>query len=180
MNEIKPYREFVRSLYAHKDTGHDFRHIERIISRLDELSDGLTPAPMPHKLNFLACFHGLGKRVHGGPELRDKTVSFLRDLGWKQEDIDAMLSSLLTHLKEPGTPEEMVVHDANYFEVAGPFGIAKAFTVGGARGQTYEQTADILEGNLDRVVFRTPAGKRLSKSRKAYAKEFLRKLRDEL
>jgi hypothetical protein len=107
-------------------------------------------------------------------------VSFLEGLGWEQEDIDTMLSSLLTHLENPRTPEEMVVHDANYFEITGPFGIAKAFTVGGARGQTYEQTVDIFEGNLDHVVFRTPGGKRLSETRKAYAKEFLRKLRDEL
>ncbi len=108
-------------------------------------------------------------------------MSFLEGLGWEQEDIEAILSSLLTHLKNPRTPEEVVVvHDANYFEVAGPFGIAKAFSVGGARGQTYKQSVDIFEGNLDRVVFRTPAGKRLSKIRKAYAKEFLRKLRDEL
>jgi hypothetical protein len=180
MNNILPYREFVRPLYSDKDTGHDFRHIERIIARLDELSDELTRVPAPHKLNFLACFHGLGSRIQNEPELRDKTVAFLRNLGWEQEDIDAIFSSLLSHLTAPRTQEEMVVHDANYFELAGPFGIAKAFTVGGARGQTYEQTAEIFEGNLDRAVFRTPAGKRLSEHRKAYAKDFLQRLRKEL
>ena len=179
MNEIEPYREFARPLYSDKDTGHDFRHIEMIISRLDELTDGLTPAPSPHKLNFLACFHGLGRRVHGEPELQDKTIAFLRDLGWEQEDIDAVFSSLLSHLTDPQTAEEMVVHDANYFEIVGALGIAKAFTVGGARGQTYEQTADIFESNLDRIVFRTPTGKRLYKTRKAYARDFLQKLKEE-
>ena len=109
MNNIEPYREFVRPLYGDKDTGHDFRHIERIIARLNELSDGLTPVPAPHKLNFLACFHGLGDRIQSEPELRDKTVAFLRNLGWEQEDIDAIFSSLLSHLTAPRTQEEMKI-----------------------------------------------------------------------
>jgi len=180
MNEIEPYLDFVRPLYEGRDPGHDFRHIERIASRLDGLSEGLAPPPLAHKLNFLACFHGLGGRIHAEPELMGKTKAFLRGLGWKQDDIDMSLSSLLTHLKEPRTPEEMVVHDANCFELPGAFGIAKAFTVGGARGQTFEQTADIFQRNLDRVVFRTPAGKLLAAGRIAYAREFLQELKKEL
>ena len=180
MNAIEPYLKFVSHLYGDKDLGHDYQHIERIVARLDELKDGLTPIPSAHKLNFLACFHGLSKRLHNEPRLREKTISFLNDLGWKKEDVDAIFSSLLTHLKDPKTSEEMVVHDANYFEVAGPLGIAKAFLVGGARGQTYEQTIDIYEGYLDRVVFRTPTGRRLYEPRKAFAREFLQKLKKEL
>lgn len=180
MNNIEPYKEFVRPLYADKDVGHDFSHIERIISRLDELSEGLIPTPLPHRLNFLACFHGLGRRIQEEIELRDKTVEFLINLGWDQEEIDAILLSLSSHLTDPCTPEEMVVHDANYFETIGPFGIAKAFTVGGARGQAYEQTARIFEMNIDKVVFCTLSGKRLSEPRRIYAKDFLRRLRSEL
>lgn len=91
-----------------------------------------------------------------------------------------MFTSLLTHLKDPRTPEEMIVHDANYVEILGAFGIAKAFTTGGARGQTYETTADIFENNLNRVVFRTSEGKRLAEESKSYCQEFLRRLRKEL
>ena len=105
---------------------------------------------------------------------------FLRGLGWQQNGIDAMLSSLFSHLTDPQTSEEQVVHDANYFELTGPFGIAKAFTVGGAKGQSYEQTADIFQHNLDRVVFRTPAGQRQSAERLAYARDFLQRLKEEL
>lgn len=180
MDAIEPYREFVRHLYSDKDSGHDFRHIERIISRLDELKEGVTPPPSPHKLNFLACFHGLGKRIQEEPELKGNTIAFLRSLGWNQDDIDAMLSSLVTHLKDPKTAEEMIVHDANYFEVAGALGVAKAFIVGGAMGQTYEETIDIYEGFLNQVVFRTPVGKRLYEPQKEYAREFLQKLKEQL
>jgi hypothetical protein len=173
------YLNFARPLYAGKDVAHDFRHIERIISRLSELAEGLEPPPCSYKLNFLACFHGLGPKVDNDPELRAKIVVFLRDIGWKQQDIDASLSSLTTHLSDPRTSEELIVHDANYFEVTGAFGIAKAFMVGGARGQSYEQTVAIFDANLRRLTFRTPFGKRCYDSRKAYAEAYLAMLRDD-
>ena len=73
------------------------------------------------------------------------------------------------------------MHDANYVELLGAFGIAKAFTKGGAEGQSYEVTADIFEQQfLDRVVFKTPEGKRVAAEGRAYAKAFLRRLRSEL
>ena len=53
----------------------------------------------------------------------------------------------------------MIVHDANFFEMTGRFGIAKAFTVGGNFNQTYECTLEIFEDNLDKLVFRTPIGR---------------------
>lgn len=41
MNTIETYKQFVYKLYDDKDQAHDFSHIERIISRKDELSDVL-------------------------------------------------------------------------------------------------------------------------------------------
>lgn len=177
-DKITEYEEFARPHYLGRDAGHDFRHIQRIISRLALFSKGMTYAP--HKLNSLACFHGLGERIRDDHAFRVEVTTFLHKLKWDKKEIEEMFTSLLIHLKNPRTPEEMIVHDANYVEVLGAFGIAKAFTTGGARGQTYEQTAEIFEANLDRIVFRTLTGKRISESRKAYAKDFLRKLKDEL
>ena len=180
MKGIGPYIKFARPLYEGKDPGHDFRHIERIISRLDELSEGLNPVPVPHRLFFLACFHGLGPRIRRESELRESTVAFLEGLGWEKSEIEVILSSLETHLGNPKTAEEMIVHDANYYEIAGAFGIVKAFTVGGSHGQSYETTIERYERFLRRTRFRTPFGKRNYEPRKSYAWEFLWKLIDEL
>ena len=85
------------------------------------------------------------------------------------------------HLDNPQTVEEAIVHDANYIELLGAFGIAKAFTTGGARKQTYQKTADIFEYQyLDKVAFLTPMGKQIAKEKRAYTKEFLNQLRSEL
>lgn len=176
--EIEVYRQFARPHYDGRDAGHDFRHIERIISRLPSLSLGMNP--VPYKLYFLACFHGLGECIRNDITFRNTVFSFLRDLNWEQTEIEESFDSLHTHLKDPQTPEEKIVHDANYVEVLGAFGIAKAFTTGGARGQTYEMTADIFETNLNQIVFRTPEGQRQGKEKMTYALDFLSKLRKEL
>jgi uncharacterized protein len=177
-DDITVYEEFARPHYMGRDAGHDFRHIQRIISRLGSFSKGMTFAS--HKLNFLSCFHGLGERIRDDQVFRGEVTTFLQLLNWEEMEIKEILISLLNHLENPRTPEEMIIHDANYVEVLGAFGIAKAFTTGGARGQTYETTANIFENNLNRVVFFTPEGKRLAKERKSYSQDFLKRLHKEL
>ena len=179
--QIEPYRKFARSHYANKDAAHNFRHIERIIDRLDFLSRELSQQPNKALLYFIACFHGLEKNLRSDRAFRDRVESFLRKLNWTEAETKQGFQSLERHLSYPQTVEEMIVHDANYVELLGAFGIAKAFTTGGAYNQTYEETADILEQQyLDRVKFVTPMGKRLAEEKKAYTKEFLQQLRSEL
>lgn len=112
---------------------------------------------------------------------RERLRYFLRDLQWAEAEIKTAFQSLERHLNKPQTSEEKIVHDANYIELLGAFGIAKAFTTGGAKKQAYEETADIFEYQyLNKIVFITPMGKRIAKERRAYTKEFLKKLRSEL
>lgn len=102
-------------------------------------------------------------------------------MGWNAEEIADGLERLHRHLKAPVTIEEQVVHDANYVELLGVFGIAKAFTKGGAEGQSYEETADIFEHQfLDVIEFRTPVGKQIASEKRAYTKDFFARLRAEL
>ena len=83
-------------------------------------------------------------------------------------------------MTNPQSIEEKIVRDANYIEVLGALGIAKAFTTSGANGQAIEETADIFEHqHLDKVIFQTPAGKRLADEGKRCTKEFLARLRNE-
>jgi hypothetical protein len=180
-DRLEAYLEFVRPRHGERDAAHDFRHIERIVARLEVLSEGVEPAPRRERLYFLACFHGLAGRMKSDEALRGETEAFLGGLGWSKEEIREGFDALDRHLKDPQTVEEEIVHDANFVELLGAFGIAKAFTVGGARGQSYEETADIFEHRyLEAVEFRTPAGRRLAEEGREYAREFLRRLRCEL
>jgi len=178
--QLEPYRDFAQPFYAGRDPAHNFRHIERILARLSRLSEGLEPAPCLDRLYFLACFHGLGKRLNAEPLLIEQVRDFLAGLACSETEIDDLLQSLNRHLSNPQTLEEKIVYDANYLEILGAFGIAKAFTTGGSRGQLIEETVDIFEHQyLDKVEFQTPAGKRLADEGRAYAKAFLQRLRAE-
>jgi hypothetical protein len=99
---------------------------------------------------------------------------FLRSHGWA-ETSDAF-AALERHCDDPQTPEVRVVHDANYVELLGAFGVAKAFTKGGAEGQTYEETLATFERNLAGVEFRTPRGRQLAADGRAYAHSFIARL----
>jgi uncharacterized protein len=179
--QVKPYKEFVQDYYLDKDPAHNFRHIERIVSRLDFLSKEILPTPNKSLLYFLACFHGLEKNIRDDKSFYKQVRHFLLDLEWTETEIKRAFESLKRHTTKPQTVEEAIVHDANYVELLGAFGIAKAFTTGGARKQTYEETADIFEYQyLDKVVFLTPRGKRIAQEKKAYTKKFFKQLRSEL
>lgn len=180
-DRLDTYLRFVKPYYKDKDPAHDIRHIQRIIRRLPQLSAGMTPEPQQDILYFLACFHGLGNKIKAEPGFADAVTKFLHEIGWNADEIDDLFLRLERHLVSPVTVEEQIVHDANYMELLGAFGIAKAFTKGGAEGQSYEETADIYEYQyLDRVEFKTPAGRQFAIESRSFAKEFLKRLRAEL
>ena len=102
-------------------------------------------------------------------------------MGWDAEEIADGFERLHRHLKAPVTIEEQVVYDANYLELLGAFGIAKAFTKGRAEGQSYEETADIFEHQyLDVIEFRTPVDKQIASEKRADTQDFFARLRAEL
>jgi uncharacterized protein len=178
--QVEPYKDFVHPYYADKDAAHNFRHIERILGCLSALSEGMEHAPRLDRLYFLACFHGLGKRLSADRAFCEQVKVFLRNLGWSEPKIEESLQSLARHLAQPQTVEEKIVHDANYIELLGALGIAKAFTTGGVRGQLIEESAYIFEYQyLNKVEFQTPTGKRLAEEGRVYTKNFLKRLRTE-
>lgn len=179
-NEIEPYKDFVKPYYAGRDSAHNFQHIERIIGRLAMLAEGIPPPIHSAKLYFFACFHGLGKQLSGSENFKNQVRTFLTSLNWTADEIEEGFRGLDRHLRSPQSPEEKIVHDANYVEVLGAFGIAKAFTTGGAKGQSLLETANIFEHQyLDKVIFQTPMGRQLAQARKKYTKDFLHRLRNE-
>ncbi len=172
---------FVAPHYRTRDPAHDLLHIERILQRVGALSEGVEPPPRPHLLAFLACFHGLARALREDGRFLAETRALLAGLGWPDDDRAEALELVDRHLTDPRTSEEKVVHDANYAELLGALGIAKAFTTGGARGQHYRETMEVFERQyLDRVEFRTPAGRAWAERERPFVKTFLRKLEQEL
>jgi hypothetical protein len=177
--KIAVYLDFVQPFYMERDPGHDFAHICRIVDRLEYLAQGL-PQPNLPWLHFLACFHGLNRLLQESGDLYKRTVEFLKAQGWGEPSVEEAFLALQRHLRDPRTVEEMIVHDANFMELLGAFGIAKAFTTGGARGQKYEETMKIFMEYIENVSFRTPMGRRFAAENTDYTLTFINRLRKEL
>lgn len=181
IEQIEPYQDFVEPFYIEKDPAHDFKHIERIINQLELLSKDISEKIHLGKLYFLACFHGLGELLSSNQDFIKNVENFLKNIGWSDNQIEEGLQSLNQHLVNPQSIEEKIVHDANNLEILGAFGIAKAFTTGGARGQHIDDTLDIFEKEyLNKIEFYTPIGKELAKNRMNFTTKFIAQLRKEL
>lgn len=179
-NGIKPYIEFVHKLYNNRDCAHDFNHIKRMIKHLNLFMECNKPFNIA-LLYFLVCFHGLNKRIRNDSKFSKKVKFFLKNLNWTNQEINEGFLCLERHLKRPKTIEEKIVHDSNFIELLGAFGIAKAFTAGGAKGQTYEETINIFKSHyLNKIKFQTVRGRKLAKKGRAYVNAFLIKLQKEL
>lgn len=180
-NILSEYCKFVKPLYFGKDAAHNFDHIERMIKRVDLIKKDYEPIINSELLWFLTCFHGLKSTLNESETIRRKCISFLEGLGWASNDILTGFDCLNRHLNNPVTIEEKIVHDANFIELLGAFGIAKAFTTGGANNQTYTQTIKIYEEEyLDRIKFQTEKGKEVAREGRTYAKNFLNRLKQEI
>lgn len=171
-NVIERYAGMARPLYVGKDPAHDWSHIERIWSRLPWLGSEFHEVDVD-RAAFLTAFHGLQDQVRSDTALRGAVVEQLAEQGRSDAEIDELLLALDRHTAQPLSPEEVVVHDANVLEVIGAFGIAKAFTKGGAEGQSYEETIAFYRGFLARATFFTQAARSVEAERRAYAEAFL-------
>jgi hypothetical protein len=177
--ELRTYLDYVRPHYEAMDVAHDFAHIMRMTLRLDELENGLKVHNRP-LLHFLVCWHGLADRIVGGSWFADATRAFLTTDGWVDDDIDTAYVALVRHASSPVTVEERIVHDAAAIELLGAFGVATAFTHGGADRRSLEETMVAYGRSLERTEFKTPHGQELSMAGRDYARQFLARLRNEL
>ncbi len=154
--------EFVKPLYAKKDSMHNFEHVLRIKRKVTELRKDYKRID-EEKLKFLIYFHGLTYYLK---EHEKKVIK----MGFPKEWIKA----LYRHTKNPQTIEEKLVSDANFLEAVGRFGIKKALQVGKERNQTMEQTLEIMQQTINKVKFYTKKGKELGNPGIKIVQEFLK------
>ena len=169
---IEGYKNFVEIHYATKDIAHNFSHIERIICTVDKIISYCAYENLDYSLlAFLQCFHGLNRKLESDDDFKQETVNFLISQGWTSENIANAFQSLKCHCKSPKNTEEDIVYDANFIEVVGAFGLARAFNSAGMRGQSVEEIASILKTHYyDVIQCRFPMGKPYMKKEKNFLK----------
>jgi hypothetical protein len=161
--KIKEVESFVKPLYSKKDKFHSFSHIKRIKSKSNKLK-------MHYKeidkdlLNFLIYFHGLKDYVN-------KNKSKIINFGFSEKFIE----SLNRHTKNPKTPEEKIVCDANNLENIGKLGIKKCLGFGKNIGRSKKDSIKFLKDNIPKIKFYTSLGKQESKKKLAYMKSWIKR-----
>ncbi len=142
--------KFVKPLYKDKDSMHDFRHILRIMKKVNKLKKRY---PInKEKLDFLVYFHGLKNYVRKNEE---KIIS----IGFPKEWIKA----LYRHTTNPKSIEEKIVCDANNLENIGESGVKKCVEYGKSIGRSKEESIKYFKKKVKEIKFYTKAGKKNEK-----------------
>ena len=202
-------KEFVRKALATEGTGHDWWHIERVLTNAlhinkDEHGD-------PYVIQLAALLHDVGDRKVIGKEKDDYSIAenFLKDHKVEGAVIDSVLfiisnisfSKTLAQQKNNMPIEFCVVQDADRLDAIGAIGIARAFAYGGSKGRPlYDPTKTAQAINtteeyqaLDSSTFHhfeekllrlkdlmnTPTAKKIAEYRHAFMQQYLAEFLDE-
>ncbi|RYO81635.1 hypothetical protein DL766_003815 [Monosporascus sp. MC13-8B] len=172
---------YVRDYMSHYDPSHDFSHIRRVVHLASHIQ-----ASMPHTSRVVvvlsALLHDVGDEKYLKPGedasrlAHDVLISMGAPAGLANEVQAICLGvSYSSEVKDPARvaelikkhPELAVVQDADRLDAIGAVGIGRAFTFGGAKNRSLEQTMAHFEEKLVRLegTMKTDVGRRLAKER---------------
>jgi uncharacterized protein len=161
--------------YDKKDVVHGIDHIRRVLAAARRLAAHYDGADME-----VLC---AGAYLHGIPSDERAQVGHLLRSMMPEAKISAALTAAAESQKdsEPVSLEGKILHDAHLIEGGRTFLIVKSLVAGSARGQTVEETISFIEENiLGRFKCYLPEASGLYAEKEAYAREFLRELREGL
>lgn len=165
--------EFVTPYYKDKDIMHDLSHIRRLSESASRLVKSYPDADK-EALHLAAYFHGFIYKHE------DEVRNFLSNNSIEPDRIDYICKVAWESQKdeEPITLEGKILHDAHLIEGGKTFIIVKSLVTGTARGQTLEETIDVLENRiLGRYQCYLPEGIEAYSEMHDFAAQFIRDLK---
>lgn len=135
--------DFVTPYYIDKDIMHDLGHIRRVIRSAKKLMK-YYPNADEELIILAAYFHGFiykdevaVRQFLVRHSISNQRINSICKVAWEsQKD------------KEPQTLEGQLLHDAHLIEGGKTYIIVKCLVTGTARGQTLEETMDIIEHRI--------------------------------
>ena len=168
--------DYVKPLAVGLDGVTYYGDVERVVAASEQIAAGRADVD-PDVLYLLAVFSGQEKWVSRFGH-KSRTEIFLGSLGIAPRTIAALWRSLARFEREPGTPEEEVVHDAVRLEELGAYGIARQLLEGYRERLDFLEIAESIEES-GRAPLATEAGRALAAPRIEAMREFARRLREE-
>jgi uncharacterized protein len=145
LNEsIQAIREHIKNKHSKDKSGHDYWHIERVITNAQNIL--IYEKADRSKTLLAALLHDIGDyKLHNGTDRTEELVyPLLSSLKYPKNFIEDIIkiiketSYMGGHNTPPTSPEARIVQDADRLDAIGAVGIARAFAYG---------------GNKDRVLF---------------------------
>ncbi len=166
-------------------SSHDDGHVERVvrIARLIAEAEGadVDVVVKAAELHDIAreCENHAAKSAEIAEEL-------LKKEGYDAEFIESVKHAILSHSFSSGvkaeTLEAKVLSDADKLDAMGAIGVARAFSFGGERGRSLDDTLRHFEEKLLRLkdVMYTETGRRIAEKRHRFLVEFYNRMKGEM
>lgn len=165
--------EFVTPYYIKKDIMHDLSHINRVIRSAKKLMKDY-PTADEEVIKLAAHFHGF---IY----IDEMAIrQFLSDRNVEESLVDVICKVAWESQKEEEaqTLEGQILHDAHLIEGGKTYIIVKCLVTGTARGQTLEETMDVIEHRiLGKFHCYLPEAKEIYKEMHDFAEQFIRDLK---
>lgn len=160
MNEeaiVLKAKEFVQKELQNAEAGHDWWHIDRVYNNALLLAEN---EPVNFLVLRLACLlHDVGDaKFHNGDESvgLEKIKSFLSEVSVSEEIYNHVINiveniSFRKHFEPTGfrSMELDILQDADRLDAIGAVGIARAFSFGGFKGNTFYNPEVLPNMNMD-------------------------------
>lgn len=204
---LRQIREFVQQQLGYETTGHDYTHIERVVSLAKLILKG---EDADESLVVIAAYlHDVSDdKVTTNPEAkRQAIVAQLKNVGYDDPFIekvfaiiDNMSYSANLKMHHQLSLEGQIVQDADRLDAIGAIGIARTFYFGGHFGETMYNPRIMPRKGMDKAEYRkqgtvinhfyeklfklkdqmnTPTAKRIAEHRQQVMQAFVNEFVDE-
>ncbi len=151
LNELNYLKKYVRKIYAKNDPAHDFNHIMRVYKNAEQICK---TEKANRKLVLVAVLlHDIikkkksDKRSKSSADLSaEKALGILQNLKFSELDIGIILEAIRNHSFNKGkvskSIEGKILQDADRLDAIGAIGIARVFSVSGAKNRQFYEPND--------------------------------------
>ena len=179
---------YTKAIFAGDGSGHDFDHTMRVYRMADRIAR--EESADLRIVALAALLHDVDDRKLSPEtyEHKDRAVSFLRENGMSDTDIQKIVSiisqiSFSAGYGRPDTIEGMCVQDADRLDAMGAIGIGRTFAFGGSRGRRMhdpdgQDPSSSIQHFYDKLLrlkelMNTGTGRKLAQERDAFMRSFL-------
>ena len=207
LNELLYIKKYVKRIYAKNDPAHDFEHIMRVYKNAEKICK--TEKSNKKLVLISVLLHDIIKKSETDKRTKSssalsasKSIKILEKLKFSDNDISIVSEAIRNHSftknKISKSIEGRILQDADRLDAIGAIGIARVFSVSGAKNRQFYEPSDPFSKNrkmndkkwaLDHFfkkllllenVMNTKTGKIEAKKRTIVLKNYLDSLKKEI